>query len=81
MVLIAEQNFQQAEVNLIQAQASRLADTAALYQALGGGWWNRKDEVSQTPQQVADSSTVHAAATATAEQTPNTTATTERLVP
>ena len=54
MVLLAEQNFQQAEINLIQAQASRMADTAALYQALGGGWWNRKDEASQTPQQVVD---------------------------
>ncbi len=28
---------------LIQGQASRLADTAALFQALGGGWWNRMD--------------------------------------
>ncbi len=44
MVLLAEQNYQQAEVNLIQAQASRLGDTAALYQALGGGWWNRQEE-------------------------------------
>lgn len=43
MVLLAEQNFRQAEVNLIQAQATRLGDTAALYQALGGGWWNRQD--------------------------------------
>ena len=40
MVLLAEQNYQQAELNLIQAQTSRLGDTAALYQALGGGWWN-----------------------------------------
>jgi hypothetical protein len=22
-------------------QAARLSDTAALFQALGGGWWNR----------------------------------------
>jgi outer membrane protein TolC len=29
--------------NLIQAQANRHADTAALFQALGGGWWNRAD--------------------------------------
>jgi NodT family efflux transporter outer membrane factor (OMF) lipoprotein len=40
MVLLAEQNYQQAAINLIQAQASRLGDTAALYFALGGGWWN-----------------------------------------
>jgi NodT family efflux transporter outer membrane factor (OMF) lipoprotein len=26
---------------LIQARARRYADTAALFQALGGGWWNR----------------------------------------
>ncbi len=38
-----EQNEQQAELNLIQAQANRLQDTAALFQALGGGWWNRTD--------------------------------------
>jgi hypothetical protein len=25
------------------AQANRLSDTAALFQALGGGWWNRAD--------------------------------------
>jgi outer membrane protein TolC len=25
-----------------RAQAARLPDTVALYQALGGGWWNRK---------------------------------------
>jgi hypothetical protein len=26
----------------VQARAARLADTAALFQALGGGWWNRQ---------------------------------------
>jgi hypothetical protein len=25
----------------VQAQAARFTDTAALFQALGGGWWNR----------------------------------------
>lgn len=39
--LIAEQNYQTASINLIQAQTNRLGDTAALFQALGGGWWNR----------------------------------------
>jgi NodT family efflux transporter outer membrane factor (OMF) lipoprotein len=39
-LLTAEQAYQQAELNLIQAQANRFADTAALFQALGGGWWN-----------------------------------------
>jgi len=27
----------------VQAQANRYADSAALLQALGGGWWNRAD--------------------------------------
>jgi len=42
-VLNAEQTALQAELTLVQARALRLADTAALFQALGGGWWNRKD--------------------------------------
>ena len=42
-LLTAEQAFQQARVNLVQAQAARFADTAALFQALGGGWWQRPD--------------------------------------
>jgi NodT family efflux transporter outer membrane factor (OMF) lipoprotein len=41
--LIAEQAYQQAEINLVQAQANRFADSAALFQALGGGWWNQAD--------------------------------------
>ena len=42
-LLSAEQAYQQTQINLIQAQASRYADTAALFQALGGGWWHRAD--------------------------------------
>ena len=42
-VLLAEQAYEQAVVGRLQAQASRYADTVALFQALGGGWWNRKD--------------------------------------
>jgi NodT family efflux transporter outer membrane factor (OMF) lipoprotein len=42
-LLTAEQTYYQAVINLIQAQANRYADTAALFQALGGGWWNRSD--------------------------------------
>ena len=42
-LLSAEQSYQQALINLVQAQSSRYADTAALFQALGGGWWNRAD--------------------------------------
>jgi NodT family efflux transporter outer membrane factor (OMF) lipoprotein len=40
ILLIAQQQYQQAEVNFVQAQAALFADTAALFQALGGGWWN-----------------------------------------
>ncbi len=42
LVLTNEQLYQQARLNLIQAEANRLTDTAALFQALGGGWWNRE---------------------------------------
>ncbi len=40
VLLSAEQNWLQAHIALIQARSQRLGDTAALYQALGGGWWN-----------------------------------------
>jgi NodT family efflux transporter outer membrane factor (OMF) lipoprotein len=39
-LLNAQTAYQQAVMGLVQAQAGRLADTAALFQALGGGWWN-----------------------------------------
>lgn len=42
-LLTAQNAYQQALVTLVQAQANRYADTAALFQALGGGWWNRAD--------------------------------------
>jgi len=42
-LLNAEQAYNQAVIALIQAQANRYADTVALFQALGGGWWNRPD--------------------------------------
>jgi NodT family efflux transporter outer membrane factor (OMF) lipoprotein len=44
IVLNAEQTLLTARINRVQAQAARFADTAALLQALGGGWWNRFDE-------------------------------------
>ncbi len=40
-LLDAERTYQQAHINLVQAQAARFTDTAALFQALGGGWWNQ----------------------------------------
>ena len=44
VVLNAEQAYNTAVLALILARANRYADTAALYQALGGGWWNRTEE-------------------------------------
>ncbi len=41
VLLDAERSYQQAHVGLVQAQAARYSDTAALFQALGGGWWNK----------------------------------------
>lgn len=40
-LLAAQQTYSQAVLNLAQARAARYSDTAALLQALGGGWWNR----------------------------------------
>jgi outer membrane protein TolC len=48
-LLNAQQTYQQALINLVQAKASRYADTAALFQALGGGWWNRSDVAPEPP--------------------------------
>jgi outer membrane protein TolC len=42
-LLNAEQTYLQTSLARVQAQANRYADTAALFQALGGGWWNRVD--------------------------------------
>jgi NodT family efflux transporter outer membrane factor (OMF) lipoprotein len=42
-VLQTEQTYQTARLNLVSAQAARFTDTVALFQALGGGWWNRTD--------------------------------------
>lgn len=40
-VLNAEQAYQQARLSQIRAEADRFSDTAALFQALGGGWWHQ----------------------------------------
>jgi NodT family efflux transporter outer membrane factor (OMF) lipoprotein len=42
-LLNAEQGAQQSAITLVQARAVRYADTVALFQALGGGWWNRSE--------------------------------------
>src|ERR1700678_1986541 len=45
-LLQAREAYQQAVINRIQAQGSRFGDSAALFMALGGGWWNRPDQKS-----------------------------------
>ncbi|MGO9356833.1 MAG: efflux transporter outer membrane subunit [Xanthobacteraceae bacterium] len=42
-LLDSQRSYAQARLAVIQAQAARLSDTAALFQALGGGWWSRTD--------------------------------------
>jgi len=42
-VLTAEQQYQNAALTQVQADAERFTDTAALFRALGGGWWNAPD--------------------------------------
>jgi NodT family efflux transporter outer membrane factor (OMF) lipoprotein len=39
-LLNSQQQLQQTRIAVVQAQADRFADTVALFQALGGGWWN-----------------------------------------
>ena len=48
-LLTVENNFQNAQIQLIQARADRYTDSAALFAALGGGWWNRSEVAYQTP--------------------------------
>jgi NodT family efflux transporter outer membrane factor (OMF) lipoprotein len=40
-LLLAQQTYLQSTIGVVQARANRLSDTAALFQSLGGGWWNR----------------------------------------
>ena len=48
-LLIAQQQAQQTRIGLIAAQAARLADSAALYQAMGGGVLARRCGNSSAP--------------------------------
>jgi NodT family efflux transporter outer membrane factor (OMF) lipoprotein len=40
-LLDAQRIYQQTHIQFVQAQAARFTDTAALFQALGGGWWDQ----------------------------------------
>ncbi len=42
-LLTAQQLYQQSRIDFVRATASRYTDTITLFQALGGGWWNRDD--------------------------------------
>jgi len=42
-LLNAQTTYQQSLLTRVQAQATRFGDTVALFQALGGGWWNRRE--------------------------------------
>jgi NodT family efflux transporter outer membrane factor (OMF) lipoprotein len=43
ILLTSQQTYLQSVIQVVQARAARLSDTAALFQALGGGWWNRAE--------------------------------------
>ncbi|TCT08931.1 efflux transporter outer membrane subunit [Paralcaligenes ureilyticus] len=47
-LLTAQQTYQNAVLTRVRAQAARYSDTTALFQALGGGWWNRTDVAPAT---------------------------------
>jgi NodT family efflux transporter outer membrane factor (OMF) lipoprotein len=49
-LLGAEETYNQSVIATAQAQANRYADTAALFEALGGGWWNRDDLAGKKPE-------------------------------
>jgi NodT family efflux transporter outer membrane factor (OMF) lipoprotein len=42
LLFTTQQTYLQATLQVVQARAARLSDTAALFQALGGSWWNRE---------------------------------------
>jgi outer membrane protein TolC len=49
ILIAAQQAYLNTSLARVQAQAARLADTVALFQALGGGWWNRWEAVVEAP--------------------------------
>jgi len=53
LLLNAQHSYLQAKLALIQARANRLSDTVALFQALGGGWWNKPDSISPESDELA----------------------------
>jgi outer membrane protein TolC len=49
ILLSAQQAYLQTSLARVQAEAARLSDIVALFQALGGGWWNRWEATVMPP--------------------------------
>ena len=47
-LLNAERSYQQARLGYVRAQGQRYQDTAQLFLAMGGGWWEIKEKVTNT---------------------------------
>jgi NodT family efflux transporter outer membrane factor (OMF) lipoprotein len=45
-LIVAQDVYSQARLGSVRAEGQRLQDTAQLFVALGGGWWNREDLAS-----------------------------------
>ena len=60
-LLDAQRTYQQTRIALVQAQSARYTDTAALFIALGGGWWNRDAQQAQNQTESENAQTVAAA--------------------
>ena len=67
ILLTAQQTYLQASIQVVQARAARLSDTVALFQALGGGWWNR---IEPPTEKILDVSTGQAATLVDAHYAP-----------
>ena len=71
ILLNAQQTYLQAEIQVVQARAARLADTAALFQALGGGWWNRTEPPAEKVLDVSTGGTANACGRSAHRHAPN----------
>lgn len=60
-VLTAEQQYQNAALSQVQADAQRFTDTAALFHALGGGWWSAPTDPTAAAPVAADATPMPAA--------------------
>jgi NodT family efflux transporter outer membrane factor (OMF) lipoprotein len=65
VLLTAQQTYLQSIIQVVQARAARLSDTVALYQSLGGGWWNR---IAPLPEKTLDVGTGEAKAVPAADK-------------